>query len=119
MRWPARNGERRADPALECAVPEGRDLGFGVHDETPVVPEREVARMMHSHGNVDRRKLALRTAEAAVMLSISPRTLWNWTQQGRIPCRRVDGVILYSVQSLQDWLDGKLTAEGTDPSLGE
>jgi len=52
--------------------------------------------------------LALRPREAARMLSISPRTLWEWTRAGIIPCARVGTgkrrTVLYSVLDLQAWL---------------
>jgi hypothetical protein len=52
--------------------------------------------------------LALRPFEAARVLSISPRLLWQLTKDGHIPCVRV-GVgkrksVLYSVAGLQAWL---------------
>lgn len=53
-------------------------------------------------------KLSLRPIEAAKMLSISPRTLWQWTVDGKIPCVRIgDGerkTYLYPVDVLKTWL---------------
>ena len=52
--------------------------------------------------------IGLRPREAARMLSISPRTLWEWTRAGIIPCARVGTgkrkTVLYSVADLQAWL---------------
>jgi hypothetical protein len=43
------------------------------------------------------------------MLSVSPRTLWEWTRAGIIPSIRVGTgkrkTVLYSVADLQAWLD--------------
>ena len=52
--------------------------------------------------------LTLRPREAADALGISPRTLWEWTKAGLVPCVRVGlgkrPLILYSVADLQTWL---------------
>jgi predicted site-specific integrase-resolvase len=52
--------------------------------------------------------LALRPRDAARMLAISPRTLWEWTRAGIVPCVRVGTgkrkTVLYPVPDLQAWL---------------
>jgi hypothetical protein len=52
--------------------------------------------------------LALRPRDAARMLGISPRTLWEWTRAGIVPCARVGTgkrkTLLYCVADLQAWL---------------
>jgi excisionase family DNA binding protein len=52
--------------------------------------------------------LALRPREAARQLGISPRTLWEWTRTGIVPCVRVGTgkrkTVLYPVAELQAWL---------------
>lgn len=54
------------------------------------------------------RPLALRPREAAQVLSVSPRTLWEWTRAGIIPCVRVGTgkrqTVLYPVADLEAWL---------------
>ncbi len=61
--------------------------------------------------------LALRPREAARTLSVSPRTLWEWTRVGIIPCVRVGTgkrrTVLYPVADLQAWL-----ARQTDAANG-
>ena len=58
--------------------------------------------------NIVQSPIALRPREAARMLSISPRTLWEWTRAGIIPCARVGTgkrrTVLYPVADLQTWL---------------
>jgi excisionase family DNA binding protein len=58
--------------------------------------------------NDPRAPLALRPRDAAKLLGISPRTLWQWTRDGVVPCARVGKgnrcVVLYSVADLQAWL---------------
>jgi excisionase family DNA binding protein len=52
--------------------------------------------------------LAMRLAEAAKSLGISPRLLWQLTRDGHIPCVRVGGskrrTILYPTELLREWL---------------
>jgi|688.fasta_scaffold46305_7 hypothetical protein len=54
------------------------------------------------------RPLALRPKAAARMLSISERYLWQLTDDGQIPCRRVGNgkrkTVLYSMAALEAWL---------------
>lgn len=56
----------------------------------------------------DQTPLALRPREAARTLGVSPRTLWQWTNAGLIPCARVGTgkrkTVLYPVTELQAWL---------------
>ena len=62
--------------------------------------------------------LALRPREAAKALGISPRTLWEWTRAGRIPCVRVGGgarqVVLYPKAALERWLAQQAQATSTE-----
>jgi excisionase family DNA binding protein len=52
--------------------------------------------------------LALRPRDAARVLGVSPRTLWEWTRAGIVPCVRVGTgkrrVVLYPMGALQAWL---------------
>lgn len=50
-------------------------------------------------------KLALSLAEAAKMLSISPRHLQNLTKTGEIRCRKAGRRVLYPLRELQAWLN--------------
>lgn len=56
----------------------------------------------------DQPPLALRPRDAARRLGISPRTLWEWTRLGIIPCVRIGTgkrkTVLYSETDLQTWL---------------
>jgi predicted site-specific integrase-resolvase len=42
------------------------------------------------------------------MLGVSPRTLWEWTRAGIVPCARIGTgkrkTVLYGVAELQAWL---------------
>lgn len=47
--------------------------------------------------------------EAASLLSISERSLWNHTSpRGDIPCIRIGSTLRYESNSLQDWLNRQL-----------
>ena len=48
--------------------------------------------------------LALRPREAAKALGISERTLWAMTARGEVPHFRIGRSVLYSVDSLREWL---------------
>ncbi len=53
--------------------------------------------------------LALRPRDAAKVLGISPRTLWQWTRDGVVPSVRVGSgqrkILLYPIALLQEWLE--------------
>lgn len=64
--------------------------------------------------------LAFRRREAAKMLGISERLLWQLTKDRRIPFVHVGGTkrktVLYPLAELEAWLGRKLTTEGdNDP----
>jgi excisionase family DNA binding protein len=52
--------------------------------------------------------LAVRCREAAQLLSISERTLWSLTKQGKIPCVKLgegkSSAVLYSIEVLKKFL---------------
>lgn len=53
-------------------------------------------------------RLAVTTKEAAQMLSISERTLWEWTRKGIIPAVKVERRYLYSVEALRRFVNGDM-----------
>jgi len=50
-------------------------------------------------------RLAVSQREAATMLSISEKTLRNWTKTGRIKARKIDGRIIYPLDGLKEFLN--------------
>jgi excisionase family DNA binding protein len=64
------------------------------------------------HPEAEAPRLALRPREAAKALGVSERTLWSWTQQGRVPCKRIGKAVLYPVDALRRWLDEQAEPEG-------
>lgn len=53
--------------------------------------------------------LALRQGAAARLLGISARTLFTLTARGEVPHVRLNGVLLYPVASLREWLARRTT----------
>ena len=49
-------------------------------------------------------RLALRPKQAAIALDMSERKLWELANRGVIPSVRIDGVRLFPVDSLRQWL---------------
>ena len=62
-------------------------------------------------GTVPHPPLAVRPAEAARMLGISPRLLWEKTNSGQIPAAKLGRAVLYRVADLDAWL-AEQTARG-------
>ena len=53
--------------------------------------------------------LAVRTREAAKMVGIGTRKLWALSHpRGPIPCFKVDGMVLYPVEQLREWIAAQL-----------
>ena len=51
-------------------------------------------------------KLLLTAREAAECLSISEKTLWNYTvPRGSLRCVRIGRRVLYSVEALRAWME--------------
>lgn len=61
-------------------------------------------------------RLALKPVAAARLLSISPRTLWDWTRKGIIPSIRIGTgrrpTVLYSRNQLERWLAERTRSVG-------
>ena len=63
--------------------------------------------------------LSVRPREAARMLGVSPRTLWEWTRTGIVPCVHVGAgkrkTVLYPVDALQQWLREQAKGANNEP----
>jgi excisionase family DNA binding protein len=62
-------------------------------------------------------KLLWTCHEAAAALSISLRTLWTLTAEGRIPCVRIGRSVRYDPRDIRSWIESQKTA--TLPTGGE
>lgn len=54
--------------------------------------------------SIEIERLAVSAHEAAVMLGISERTLWERTKNGEIPSKKLGGRILYPLEALRKFL---------------
>ncbi len=56
-------------------------------------------------------KRLLRPDEAAALLTISPRTLWTLTSEGKIPAVRLGRSVRYDVRDLEHAIEKMKTAK--------
>ena len=68
--------------------------------------------MRNENNNIADLQLLLRPNEAAQVLAISPRKLWELTDCGEMPCVRIGRAVRYSVEDLKAWIKGKKTHFG-------
>lgn len=59
--------------------------------------------------NEKQEPLALRPREAAKTLGVSTRTLWTYTQDGKIPHVKLGRATLYPLAGLRTWLAEQTT----------
>lgn len=52
--------------------------------------------------------------DVSTWLNIKPSTLYLWASQGKIPCRRIHGLIRFEPDAIQTWLKG-FSASGNNP----
>jgi len=50
-------------------------------------------------------------------LNIKPSTLYQWAAQGKIPCRKIHGLIRFDQEEIHQWLASFAPAHGTACSL--
>jgi excisionase family DNA binding protein len=50
-------------------------------------------------------------------LNIKPSTLYLWAAQGKIPCRRIHGLIRFEREALVKWMETFETDPGARPTL--
>jgi excisionase family DNA binding protein len=51
----------------------------------------------------------LTVKEAAEYMRVSPNTVYNWVQSGRLYARRAGSRLRFTTQDLDDWLEGRAT----------
>lgn len=64
-------------------------------------------------------KLALRPREVCELLGVSPRTLWAWTKEGRIPHVRIGRTLRYPVEELRSWLRQQTNYESNSEGVND
>jgi len=62
-------------------------------------------------GNPSRREepLLWTVKELARRLQIKPSTLYAWAGQGKIPCRKIYGLVRFDPREIEGWLDSFIT----------
>jgi len=55
--------------------------------------------------------------DLSAQLSIKPSTLYLWAAQGKIPCRKIHGLIRFDEEEIHHWLASFTPAHGTVRSL--
>ena len=54
--------------------------------------------------SVETNRLLVPSRDAAQMLAVSERTLWQLRQKGEIPFLRIGKLVRYPVADLEDWI---------------
>ena len=49
--------------------------------------------------------IMLTIKDISTWLNIKPSTLYLWVSQGKIPCRRIHGLIRFEPEAIQTWLN--------------
>ena len=49
--------------------------------------------------------MLLTIKDLSAWLNIKPSTLYLWAAQGKVPCRKIHGLIRFDREAIQQWLD--------------
>lgn len=52
--------------------------------------------------------IGYRPANAAALLGVSPRTLWNWTRSGLIRAKKIGRVVIYHREDIDRFLSDRV-----------
>lgn len=69
-------------------------------------PERVETRIAADRGAIRRARL-LTTTEVADMLSISPKSVYRYAAEGRLPYIKIESNLRFERQEILDWLEAK------------
>jgi excisionase family DNA binding protein len=59
--------------------------------------------------------MLLTALHAAKALAISPRTLWELTHRGEIPCIKIGRAVRYDPEDLRAWINARKERSGPTP----
>jgi excisionase family DNA binding protein len=74
---------------------------------------------MNHIAHAENPKLLWTCREAAAALSVSERTLWTLTDQGKIPCLRIGRSVRYDPGDIRSWIEAQKTASSDSGKNGE
>jgi excisionase family DNA binding protein len=63
--------------------------------------------------------LALKPAEAAEALSVSPRTLRRWMREADLPYFRLDGSVRIPIEGLRAWMRDRVQYENRSDEIAQ
>jgi excisionase family DNA binding protein len=80
------------------------------HEATGTVMSLEIAnnQMLSLPQRIEGLKRALTAAELAVLLAISPITIYKMAKSGRIPCFRIGTAVRFDPHQIAEWLRDKI-----------
>jgi excisionase family DNA binding protein len=55
--------------------------------------------------------MLLTIKQLSVWLNIKPCTLYAWAAQGKIPCRKIYGLVRFEKSAIEKWLGSFVTAQ--------
>ena len=61
--------------------------------------------------------MLLTVKDLSPWLNMKPSTLYLWAAQGKIPCRKIHGLIRFDQEEIRQWLASFASARGRDLSL--
>jgi len=61
--------------------------------------------------------MLLTVKELSVLLNIGPSTLYLWAGQGKIPCRKIHGLVRFDQQDIGRWLASFSVADPAPPRI--
>lgn len=47
----------------------------------------------------------LKVKELAAILNVSPKTIYQWAEMGKIPCRKLNGALRFVWSEIEEWLE--------------
>ena len=62
--------------------------------------------------------MLLTIKDVARQLQIKPSTLYAWAAQGRIPCRKIHGLLRFDSTELDRWLASFSPSQSVPPQIG-
>ncbi|MBI5315863.1 MAG: helix-turn-helix domain-containing protein [Nitrospirae bacterium] len=62
--------------------------------------------------------MLLTVKDLSARLNIKPSTLYLWAAHGKIPCRKIHGLVRFDQQDIDRWLSSFSTQTSVPPQIG-